>query len=459
MEKQGSMEFLELADNFYHEKNYEEALAYYQKALDKFKADGKVEKADLFLKMGNIYLDVKNYDTAQNYYEDSLNIYTRKKDHVGKGYSQTGLGIIHEHHDDIDLARKYYQQALESFRKIGDTDRQGVVRSLLASTYKSQEGDDPLHVSEGSAQGPGYTGSSQKLGKSGEGIIQGSGKPGQIQGRSPRIGEDIRKTRFKLPISRSEFVIAMIYLAGLIVAEALVAYSNLEVGLALEAIILFALLVNSSLKTSPNFSLLLQSMMALPIIRIIGLSIPLMQIQPLYWFPIISIPLFAASFTIMRAQGLSLKGAGFIWGNIPLQLAVALTGVLLGTIEYFILEPKPLIAIFNLQNLFFASVILIISTGLAEEVLFRGIIQKNAENVFGALLGLLYASLLFTALHIGWTSIYDLIFVFLVAIFYGYVFQKTRSLFGITLSHGISNTFLFLIVPFYAPLLYSWLPF
>lgn len=424
-------EFLELADNLYQEKNYKEALIYYKKALDHVKADGKVDEADLFLKIGNLYLDMKNYETAQDYYENSLNIYSRKKDHTGKGYSQTGLGIIHEYHDDPDQARRYYDQALESFKKTGDTDRQVVVRSLLASIYKAQAEEDSLSV---------YEGSFQKSGNKAE-------------------GKTAQKKGFKFPISLRELIIAMIYLVGLIVAEALVAYSNLQVGLALEAVILFALLINSSLKTSHNFSLLLQSMMALPLIRIIGLSIPLMQIEPLYWFPIISIPLLAASFTIMRSQGLSFKDVGFIWDNIPLQLAIALTGVILGTIEFIILEPKPLIATFNLQNLLFASIILIISTGLAEEVLFRGIIQKNAENVFGALVGLLYTSLLFTALHIGWASIYDLIFVFMVAVFYGYAFLKTRSILGIALSHGISNTFLFLIVPFYAPLLYSWLPF
>ncbi|HEY0196861.1 MAG TPA: CPBP family glutamic-type intramembrane protease, partial [Methanobacterium sp.] len=408
-----------------------------------------------------------NYDTAQGYYENSLKIYSRKKDHTGKGYSQTGLGIIHEYHDDPDQARRYYDQALESFKKTGDTDRQAIVRSLLASTYKSQAEEDSLPGYKGSFQKSDHEGSFQRLDHEGsfqksgnEGSFQRLGKSGHKgQGKSAKISQDIGKTRSKFPISRRELVIALIYLLGLIAAEALVAYSDLQVGLALEAVILFALLINSSLKTSHNFSLLLQSMMALPIIRIIGLSIPLIQIEPLYWFPIISIPLFAASFTIMRAQGLSFKNVGFIWDNIPVQLAIALTGVILGTIEFMILEPKPLIATFNLQNLLFASIILIVSTGLAEEILFRGIIQKNAENVFGALVGLLYTSLLFTALHIGWASFYDLIFVFMVAIFYGYVFLKTRSIVGITLSHGISNTFLFLIVPFYAPLLYSWLPF
>ncbi len=268
----------------------------------------------------------------------------------------------------------------------------------------------------------------------------------------------IPQKQSRFPFSRNELVISLIYLTGLIVAEAVVAYYNLELVMVLEAVILFALLVNSSM-TSHNLSLLLRSMMALPIIRIIGLSIPLMQIQPLYWFPIIALPLFASAFTIMRSQGLSFKNVGFIWGNIPLQLTIALTGIFLGIVEFLILEPKPLIATFNLENLIFASIILIISTGLAEEILFRGIIQNNAQNVFGPYMGLLYASLLFTALHIGWASFYDLVFVFIVAVFYGYIFLKTRSILGITLSHGISNTFLFLIVPFYAPLVYSWLPF
>lgn len=442
MEKQESQEFLDLADSLYNKKNYEDALIYYKKALGYVKdADDEAGQADLFLKLGNLYSEMEEYDTAQGYYENSLNIYSKEKDRIGQGYSLTGLGIIHENHQDHNEARKYYNKALQSFKKMGDTERQGIVLSLIASTYESQGAWEDALLE--------YKRSFQKFEESGH----------KEQRDFAQISKEIEQKRTTFRISRGELVLSLIYLFGLITAEMMVAYSNLQVGLALEAVILFALLINSSVKTSYNFSILLRSMMALPIIRIIGLSIPLMQIQPLYWFPIISIPLFAASYTIMKSQGLTLKNVGFIWDNIPVQIIVALTGIFLGTFEYFILQPKPLISTFNMGNLIFASVILIISTGLAEEILFRGIIQKNAENVFGALFGLLYTALLFTALHIGWNSFYDLIFVFAVALFYGYVFQKTRSIFGITLSHGVSNTFLFLIVPFYAPLVYSWLPF
>lgn len=440
MEKQESREFLELADSYYQEKNYADAITYYKKALNYIQINEEVEQADLFLKMGDLYFDMEDYTTAREYYNNSLNMYSQIKDRIGQGYSLTGLGILQDREGDHDEARKYYNRALQKFQKANDTQRQAVVHSLIASTYESQGvWDDALMD---------YKRSFQKFEESGN----------QPHEDFEHVRQDIKEKRTFFRVSRTELVLAVVYILGITTAEIMVAYSNLQVGLTLEAIILFALLVNSSMKTSYNFSILLRSMMALPIIRIIGLSIPLMQIQPLYWFPIISVPLFAASFTIMRSQGLSFKNMGFIWGNIPVQLAIALTGVLLGTIEFVILQPKPLIATLNITNLLFASVILIISTGLAEEMLFRGIIQKNSMNVFGTFYGLLYTSLLFTALHIGWDSLYDLIFVFLVAIFYGYSFLKTKSLLGITLSHGISNTFLFLIVPFYAPLVLGLVP-
>jgi len=437
MEKQQSLEILNLADNFYQENNYKEALVNYKKALNFIPVDDTVTQADLFLKMGDLYLELEDYNLAQYYYKNSLRIYAEEEDHNGKGYSCTGLGIIQQKQKNLKSARKYYDRAQKSFKKTGDVKREEKVHSLEASTYESQGILDEV-ISK-------YKRTFQKMGQR---------IPGDFQ-------ESVKKQnkRSILGVSRGELVLSFVYLAALTIAEVLVTYINLQAGLVLEALILFALLLNSSLKTSYNFSTLLRSMMALPIIRIIGLSIPLMQIDALYWFPIISVPLFAASFTIMRAQGLSLKNVGFVLGNWKVQLLIAITGVFLGTIEYLILTPKPLIGTFNMENLIFASIILIISTGLAEEILFRGIIQKNAENVFGAVIGLLYTSLLFTALHIGWTSIYDLIFVFSVAVFYGYAFLKTRSLLGITLSHGLSNTMLFLVVPFYAPLIYSWLPF
>lgn len=271
--------------------------------------------------------------------------------------------------------------------------------------------------------------------------------------RVKKVITNIEDKRVRFESFRKNILILITYLIAIVTAEIVTAHYNVEYGLIIHTLVLFALLINSSLTKSLNFSYLLRSMMILPMIRIIGLTIPLMQVNELYWFPVIAVPLFAASFVLMRSQKLTRKKVGLILGNIPLQLTIALSGVVLGFTEYLILKPQPLVSTFSAETVLFASIILIISTGFAEELLFRGILQKNAEKILGRLWGLLYVSILFTALHIGWNSALDLLFVFSVALFYGYTFQKTGSLFGITLSHGISNSFLFLVMPFIFPIL------
>lgn len=257
--------------------------------------------------------------------------------------------------------------------------------------------------------------------------------------------------RLRSELSKTRILILITYLLAIIAAEIVTAHYSVGYGLAMHTLILVALLINSSITDSSGFANLIRSMMILPMIRIIGFSIPIMQVPQLYWFPVIAVPLFAASFTLIRTQKFTRKKVGLTFGKIPLQLAIASSGVILGFIEYLILKPQPLISSFTVETVLFGGIILLISTGFAEELLFRGILQTNAEKVLGSISGLLYTSILFTALHIGWNSVLDLVFVFCVAVFYGYAFQRTRSIFGITLSHGLSNTFLFLILPFIFP--------
>lgn len=441
MVQKEAQEYIDQGSKFHELGSLEKAITYYQKGLDYLKntKDRKTE-SDALLEIGNIYFEQEEYKNAQNYFEKSLNTYKTVNDTIGEGYALTGIGLVYEKLEKFEDARNYYNEAISKFENRSDRERKAAIISLTAGTYESQGAwEDAIMEYRRSASLYSKVGNKEKKKLINEKI------------------ENISLERRKQKTSKSEKILAVGYVLAITFAEFTVAYLNTETGLVIESLILLALLINSSLNVSYNYAVLLRSMMALPMIRIIGLSIPLMQIKPLYWFPIIAVPLFAATYTIMKNQGLTRQHIGLIWGNKKVQLLIALTGIFLGTIEYIILQPKPLIAVLNPVNLITASIILIISTGLAEELLFRGIIQKNAENTFGIILGLLYTAVLFTALHIGWDNFYDLLFVFGVALFYGYSFQKTRSIVGVTLSHGISNSFLFLIVPFYAPLLFHFL--
>jgi len=62
--------------------------------------------------------------------------------------------------------------------------------------------------------------------------------------------------------------------------------------------------------------------------------------------------------------------------------------------------------------------------GPAEELAFRGFVQKGFENSFGKIAGLVIASVLFGLLH-GLNSEYSILPVTVVSLFLGYIWQKT----------------------------------
>jgi NADH-quinone oxidoreductase subunit N len=57
-------------------------------------------------------------------------------------------------------------------------------------------------------------------------------------------------------------------------------------------------------------------------------------------------------------------------------------------------------------------------------------------------------ALIFAALHIGYRSVVDVLFVLGVALFLGWVVYRTGSLLGATIAHGLTNIVLFLVMPF-----------
>jgi len=62
--------------------------------------------------------------------------------------------------------------------------------------------------------------------------------------------------------------------------------------------------------------------------------------------------------------------------------------------------------------------------GPAEELAFRGFIQRGFENSFGKMAGLLIASILFGLLH-GFNSLRAIVPITVISLFLGYIWQKT----------------------------------
>jgi len=72
---------------------------------------------------------------------------------------------------------------------------------------------------------------------------------------------------------------------------------------------------------------------------------------------------------------------------------------------------------------------------------------RSAVEVLGERAGVVGVSAIFASLHVGWLSALDVVFVFSIGIFYAIAALKTGSIVGVSLSHGLTNVLLFLLMP------------
>ena len=208
------------------------------------------------------------------------------------------------------------------------------------------------------------------------------------------------------------------------------------------------MLIHAALASERRLQRLIFSLTLAPLIRLVSLSLPLVNFPFAYWYMIVGAPLLLAAIVAARVVGVNRKMAGVILGrHWFLQILIGLSGLGLGYLEYKILRPEPLIPEFNWIQMLAPAFVLLVFTGFLEEYIFRGVMQYTAQRSLGVF-GMVYISALFAALHIGYKSILDLAFVFVVAISFSLAAQKTRSLLGVTLAHGLTNIGLFLIFPF-----------
>lgn len=252
--------------------------------------------------------------------------------------------------------------------------------------------------------------------------------------------------------ARNEWVGPGIVLLVLCVVEYLTAAVDPRIGLVGHALLLGGLVTVGARTNDSARRELYWTLCMAPVIRIASLSLPIGALPLVSWYPYIGVPIFAAAFMTMRQLGYTPAQVGLTvrLDDLPRQLALVPVGVVLGVGEYLIFRPAPLAERFTLADIWLPSLVLLIFTGLEEELIFRGIMQRAALRSLGRW-GLVFISLIFSSLHIGYLSVLDLIFVGIVGQMWALFALRTRSLLGVTISHGMVNTTLFLVMPFVAP--------
>jgi membrane protease YdiL (CAAX protease family) len=246
----------------------------------------------------------------------------------------------------------------------------------------------------------------------------------------------------------SERILIGIPIMMVILAEMLLYSTHLQAGIMLHVITLLALSLSSTWLPESHTSRSLQVLMLLPILRLLNISMPVFSDTTLYVYVYIYAPLIFPAYMVIRHQNMDLSSIGMSTRNflryIPLAVIV---GALIAGGEFMTIHAGNLIPDLSMISLIKLSIIMILFVGFVEELVFRSLLQTRLENSLGSLKGLLITSILFGVMHSGYGTFYEILYTAFAGLVLGYMFQKTKSLPLVSLTHGFVNIFLFGIIP------------
>lgn len=262
-------------------------------------------------------------------------------------------------------------------------------------------------------------------------------------------GSGLKPSRNRRAI-RQGLLIASI-MAAIAVCEYIFAYRDVAYGIGLSLALTILLCAFLALRTSEDgVTASVETLTMVPLYILFTSSLPWFFLSQDYLLPAVYTCILGLCFLHIYQKGLSFRE---IFGlpekrKIAPYLLFGLVGVPLSMVEYFILLPAPYYPEFTVKHLLVNMFYMVFFVGLGEELLFRGLIQRNLGALFGWKWGLVGASLLFSIMHLTWRSVPEMIFVFVAGMVFGIFYIRTGSLLSSIMIHGVNNAFLVAVYPY-----------
>ena len=122
------------------------------------------------------------------------------------------------------------------------------------------------------------------------------------------------------------------------------------------------------------------------------------------------------------------------------------SGSLVGTAEFFILKPSPILPGASIaETIAYAAIVLGLMVGFVEELMFRGLLQASLERLLPPWQAIGATSVIFGLMHVGWMNPLEVLLAYGAGIVFGYLAKATGSLVAPMLAHGFGNLVLYLI--------------
>jgi membrane protease YdiL (CAAX protease family) len=151
-----------------------------------------------------------------------------------------------------------------------------------------------------------------------------------------------------------------------------------------------------------------------------------------------------------RLLGLGRRDLGLVGGSTVVAWSVLAIppGLALGFIDYWLVQPFPWVEKLALPEVLTSVAVLALATGLTEELLFRGLVQRAASDLFGARIAIPVVALLSAILAVTSWSVAGLALGIGAAMYFAILTDTTRSIVPAAAAHASLNVALFLIAPF-----------
>jgi membrane protease YdiL (CAAX protease family) len=237
-----------------------------------------------------------------------------------------------------------------------------------------------------------------------------------------------------------------LWLGAILCAELLTIFVSPLAGIICYLFMLLFLIVNSTAVRMYPIHRFYLALGLVPLIRIVSLAIPLSEVSLVYWYLITAIPVVVGAFAVAAVLKMRPVEIGLTVRAIGVQALVAFFGITIALVDYFILKPEPLIEALTWRDAIVPALVLLVATGFAEELVFRGVLQRAAVTL-GAW-GWIYVAVISSILQIGHHSVLHWLLALGVALLFGWMVKKTGSILGVSLAHGLANICLYLVFPF-----------
>jgi hypothetical protein len=247
-----------------------------------------------------------------------------------------------------------------------------------------------------------------------------------------------------------DIVFILTILAAITALEYIFVYVNVGHGIILALFLTLAIYVTVSVPEKENLTTrAAESLALIPLYVLFTSSLPWFFINQTYLLPAVYSIILALCAWHIYEKNIGAERLGLVKRRFVLYvLAGALVGIFTGTTEYLILKPAAALPSLEMVYLLRDLVYMTFFVGLGEELLFRGIIQTDLQDMLGRQKGLFLAAYLFGIMHLTWRSVPELFFAFLSGYLLGYIFNRTGSLVMPISLHGVNNTVLVGVLPY-----------